>query len=63
MVSLEDVDYMVIDCGRKAEQIAFLQSLRPGRDDRILTLDGWFGGTDRLNQIINHKLRYLANYC
>lgn len=62
-VNLNDLDSMVLDCSRKAEQIAFLQSLRRSPDDRILTLNGWFGYNDRLHRIINHQLRYLANNC
>lgn len=62
-INLSDLDSMTIDCSRKAEQIAFLQSLRRPPDEKLFSANGWFGYNDRLHQIINHQLRYLANYC
>jgi hypothetical protein len=35
-VDFTDLDYFQIDCSRRAEQIAFLQSLRSTADDRLL---------------------------
>ena len=34
-VDFTDLDYFQIDCSRRAEQIAFLQSLRSTADDRL----------------------------
>jgi hypothetical protein len=35
-VDFTDLDYFQIDCSRRTEQIAFLQSLRSTADDRLL---------------------------
>ena len=57
------VESYAIDCKKKREQMAFLQSLRPGSDDKVFTLGGWMGLTDKINFSIDTNLRYIAAYC
>lgn len=62
-VSLYDLNYFQPDCARKAEQIAFLQSLRPNANDRLTTISGLSGRDSQVNWTINSHLQYLAQYC
>lgn len=57
------VESYPIDCKKKREQIAFLQSLRPSDDDRLFTFGGWIGLTEKINYSIDMNLRYIAAYC
>lgn len=60
-VSLYDLNYFQPDCARKAEQIAFLQSLRPAPNG--MTLSNLSGMDKQVNWTINSHLHYLAQYC
>lgn len=62
-VSFEELNTYQIDCRKKEEQIKFLTSLRRSADDRLFTLDGWFGVNDRINWVINYHLVYINQYC
>jgi hypothetical protein len=58
---LYDLNYFQPDCRLKAQQIAFLQSLRPARDQ--LSIDNVTGFNRQVNWTINSHLNYLAQYC
>jgi hypothetical protein len=58
-----DLNYFQPDCSQKAQQIAFLQSLRRSPEDRAFTLSGWFGVDDQVNWTINSHILYLKQYC
>ncbi len=62
-VTFDELNRYQIDCRKKSEQIAFLNSLRRSPDDRLFTLDGWFGVNDRINWVINYHLVYINQYC
>jgi hypothetical protein len=36
-MAFADLDHFKVNCRKKAEQIAFLQSMRPTRDEKLLT--------------------------
>lgn len=62
-VSFDELNRYQIDCKKRDEQVAFLNSLRRSADDRLFTLDGWFGTNDRINWVINYHLVYINKYC
>lgn len=61
--NLYDLNYFQPDCRIKAEQIAYLQSLRRSPDDMLFSISGWLGYDKQLNWTLNHHLNYLSQYC
>lgn len=54
-MSFQELNYFQIDCTRKAEQVAMLQSMRPTRDDRFFAkistmIQPWKAVTDPIGR-------------
>ena len=62
-MAASDLDYFQIDCRRKVEQIAFLQSQRTGRDDRLIrSIEGWLRPHDVLTDPgVAHQRQAIAS--
>ena len=58
-----DVNRFAMDCSRKHEQIAYLQSLRRSPDDILFSVSGWLGYDAQTNWLIDTQIRKLVNYC
>lgn len=57
-MSYHDLTYFRIDCGRKAEQIRFLESQRPSRDDRLWAwVTNYVRGWDQYTQPDQYRER------
>ena len=63
VASSVDLNRFAIDCDRKQEQVAYLQSLRRSPDDILFSMSGWMGYDAQTNWLIDVQLRKLANYC
>ena len=63
VANFDDLNYFVVDCGKKMEQMQFLQSLRRSADDQLFSFSGLMGHDKQTNWLINTNLIELSTRC